>query len=154
MENKQTSGHVGKSQHDRENFPTKIFDFLRLLPRSLRGIDKGAQSAKKNFHPPSIDRDRERTHILLLLFIVHHTCRWIWRSPSYLLLWRFFVFSRRVADRSVTTKETKTHSDQFQLFKGIYGSDFSTVMKLKITDLIRVKGCWERDFFVSVSRPS
>lgn len=71
-----------------------------------------------------------------------------------LVVMKFFVFSRRVADRSVTTKETKTHSDQFQLFEGIYGSDFSTVMKLKITDLIRVKGCWERDFFVSVSRPS
>lgn len=105
VENKQTSGHVGKSQHDRENFPTKIFDSRSPPVTSFEALIRGAQSAKKNFRPPSTDWDRERdTHFILVVY-----------CPSHMLVNLTNGVSLVVAEDSLFSAEGRSWPFQHQM---------------------------------------
>lgn len=131
-------------------FPQRFSTFLSLsLSLSPGHRQKGRKVRKKtSIHPRPIETVDERdTHFVFVVY-----------CPSHMSVNLTVVVSLVVAENSLFSPEgrcwpspwplktPKCHSDRFHsVKKGTHGLDLSTVMKLKITDLITFEG-W---FFVS-----
>lgn len=141
-------------------FPHRFSTFLSLSlsfsvsPGHFEASGKrGAKCEKKLSSTLGQSRERESDeHFILAVYCPSHMSVNLTVVVSLVVAEDSVVFTQGKADRSVTTKDTNANRISFNCSKGTLAL---TIIKLKIRDLITVKGCWARSaFFVSAFRPS